>query len=352
MSPVFSADPRGGDSAPNGLNLRGLFIPALICAIASVVLIRSGLLSLFFLIPLGYGAAVYGPAVAWLAFISAAILNGGLSLGAGLMYQTGAAGMWIDILHYTVMSLGFTWIMAGGTGGVLPQVRTMHRFVAASVLGALSFLFVGYSARNNAGFAAFIESQVEALSALYISSSGADAARRSLLEHTLTTERVLEAISLVALRGGALASAFVIFFINRQAAWTLAWIFRRRRSGQSLGTFHAPAGAIWVLSLSLAAVLFSNIVKMKIPEIAAWNILVVCAILFLAQGGGIALYTLSRRPVPPVLRLIFNITIVVVVFSPGINTAALGLLILLGIAENWLPLRAPKTNGPASTPGL
>jgi len=37
------------------------------------------------------------------------------------------------------------------------------------------------------------------------------------------------------------------------------------------------------------------------------------------------------------------------ILSPGINMIAVSAILLLGIAENWLPLRAPK-KGPASTP--
>jgi hypothetical protein len=253
------------------------------------------------------------------------------------------AGLWIEILHYTVLTLGFTWIMAGGNNEGAPRCRTLYRFIAASLMGALTFLLIGYGIRNNAGFIELIRSQAEALSDLYISSSGADAARRSFLELILTPEKVMEAFTAAALRGGALVSAFVIFFINRQAAWVLTWIFRRRRSLQSLSAFHVPAGAIWILSLSLAIIPLSKIMKMEIPEIAAWNILAVCAILFLAQGGGIALYTFTQRPVPPMLRIVFNILVIVVIFSPGINLAVLGLLTLLGIAENWLPLRSPQS---------
>jgi uncharacterized protein YybS (DUF2232 family) len=102
----------------------------------------------------------------------------------------------------------------------------------------------------------------------------------------------------------------------------------------------------------LAGVLIARLAGFVIPELAAWTVLMVCAILFLAQGVGIVHFTLTKRPMPPPLRFICNVLIVVVVFSPGINTVALAGLILLGIAENWLPLRAPKRNGPASTPGL
>jgi hypothetical protein len=250
------------------------------------------------------------------------------------------------------MALGFTWIMAEGTNRAVPRIRTMYRFIVAALVGASMFLLIAYVSRNSTGFAALIRSQAELLSSVYISSSGADAARRSFLERILTPEKVMEAINVVALRGGALAAAFFMLFINRQAALSLAWIFRRRRCGQSLSGFHVPANAIWVLSLSLAIILLSKIIKAEILEIAAWNILVLCAILFLAQGGGIAVFSLTRRPMPPMLRFLCNILIIVVILSPGINTAVLGLLILLGIAENWLPLRAPKQDGPASTPGL
>jgi hypothetical protein len=327
----------------------------LICATLSIVLMRTGFLSFLFLVPLGYSAAAYNPAAAWCTFVLAAILNGVFSLGFSLYYHTGLTGFGLDILHFTVMALGFTWIMAGGINGnslTFSRIRTMYRFIAGSVLGAGVFLLVGYVTRTSAGFTALIQSQAELLSSVYISSSGADAVRRSFLEHLLTPEKIVEAITVVALRGGALAAIFLLLFINRQVSLSLAWIFRRRRSTRSLSGFHVPVNTIWVLSLSLAAVLLGKIVQAEIPEIIAWNVLILCAILFLAQGGGIALYTLTRRPMPPLMRLLCNILIIVVVFSPGINTVALGLLIVLGIAENWLPLRAPKQDGPASTPGL
>jgi hypothetical protein len=44
--------------------------------------------------------------------------------------------------------------------------------------------------------------------------------------------------------------------------------------------------------------------------------------------------------------------VILLVFSPGINAAALGVLVLLGIAENWVPFRAPKPDGGSSTPGI
>jgi hypothetical protein len=98
------------------------------------------------------------------------------------------------------------------------------------------------------------------------------------------------------------------------------------------------------------AVLLARVILSSFLEIAAWNILAVCAMMYLAQGGGIVQCFLYRRNLPPFLRLLFNVLIVLLVFSPGINAFVLVGLILLGIAENWAPLRAPKPNGPPSTP--
>jgi hypothetical protein len=74
--------------------------------------------------------------------------------------------------------------------------------------------------------------------------------------------------------------------------------------------------------------------------------------LFLAQGGGIVLFALNRRALPPVMRFFLNLLILVLIFSPGVNAFVLGGLVLLGIAENWVPFRAPKPDGSSSTPGI
>jgi hypothetical protein len=198
-----------------------------------------------------------------------------------------------------------------------------------------------------------IKSQAELLASASGSLSEADAVKRSVMEYLLSPDKLADLILFISLRGGVLISCFFMFFINRQAALITALIFRRKRPASflPLTDFHAPSLAIWVLSLSFPVILLSRMVKLEFTEIAAWNILIICAILFLAQGGGIALFTLTRRAMPPFMRLLGNFLIILLIFSPGINALVLAALVLLGIAENWLPLRALKTDGPASTPG-
>jgi hypothetical protein len=93
-------------------------------------------------------------------------------------------------------------------------------------------------------------------------------------------------------------------------------------------------------------------IKITLIEVIAWNILVVCIILYLVQGGGILSFLLVRTAMPPLLRFALVFLSSVVFFSPGINAFVLGAVTLLGIAENWVPFRAPKPNGPSSTPGI
>jgi hypothetical protein len=264
------------------------------------------------------------------------------------------------ILHFGGIAAAFTWMAAPPEEGPrVLRLPTLYRFIAASLLGTLIMLPVIVAVRQDTVFRAVIQSQAEALSSLYASASGADVVRQSLLERYLTADAILETMVVAALRGGVMLSFMVFFFVNRQLAMVAARLFRRlgpqggglAPSG-GLAAFRTPPGFIWALSSALLIILLGRKLGLAFPEIAAWNVLVVCAMLYLAQGGGIAVYFLTRLALPPFMRLLVNILICILIFSPGINAVLLAGLILLGIAENWAPFRVPKTNGSSSTPGM
>jgi hypothetical protein len=221
----------------------------------------------------------------------------------------------------------------------LPKIRTAYRFIIAAAVGAAMFLIVTFAGGGNDALFRVIYSQAEALSAAIIASSGSDVARQSLLASAFSPEKITQTLLAVALRGGALVSAFFILFFSRQAALLLARLFRRQRGpAADLTGFYAPRRVIWFFSVSLLAVIAGRAFSLEFIEIAAWNLLVVCAVMFLAQGGGILIFTLTRRPMPPMFRLLFMGLLVMAILSP-VNVFVLGALVLLGIAENWLPLR-------------
>ncbi|MCL2879736.1 MAG: DUF2232 domain-containing protein, partial [Treponema sp.] len=267
-----------------------ILVPALICGLLSAIATRAGFLSLFFLVPLGIIAALYDSKSAWYSWASAAIAN--VLITVIIYFQTGFQVWIINIAYFSLISMGFVWIMAGGKKA---RIRTVYRFIIASGAGALVLLLLLLDTGSGFGFRDIIKKQAELLSSLYISAAGADAAKQSLLEQALTPDNLLNLVTQVMLRGGALVSCFFIFYFSRQIAVFLAQLFFRRRGAASLRVFHAPGRTIWVLSACLGMALIFHRLQLKIPEIITWNLLVICGVVFLAQGAGIVLHLLQFR---------------------------------------------------------
>jgi hypothetical protein len=206
-----------------------------------------------------------------------------------------------------------------------------------------------YSAGDDQGLRALFRPQAEMLAAMYANASGADEVLRSLTEHYMTADAILNVLQSVALRGGMVVSCAALFAASRQLSLVIAALVRRKRFGGSLAGFHVRPECVWALSFSLLAIVAGLNFGIAPLEIAGWNILVLCGILYLAQGGGIAVFFLGR--LPPGMRFALNLGFLALILSPGINAIFLGALILLGIAENWAPFRAQKSDGPPPTPG-
>ncbi|MDR2534570.1 MAG: YybS family protein [Treponema sp.] len=327
-------------------------IPALICGALSVGLIQSQLPTFFFLVPLGFMAYSYNLPSVWVS-LGVGVLGNGL---VSLSLRLGSSGankyiIWMDILYFALMMVVFTWIVA-------PPIKRLgkihlslpYRFILGSVIGALSILFIIETTQN--GFNEFLHAQGEMLSSIYKASASTDVVQHSLLEQYVTPETLAKVLGLVLLRGGGLVSCMMIFFISRQISLLLVRLIRRITVQEHISNFYTPPWLIWVLSFSLLGIVLSKLAALAPLEIVVWNIAAICGILYLAQGWGIVWCFLSQRNLSPLTRLVITGLIIFLIFSPGINLFSLGLLILLGIAEHWVPLRAPKTDGPSSTPGM
>lgn len=254
------------------------------------------------------------------------------------------------MLYLTVVMAVFVWIVSPPTGGgVLLRMPAVCRMVTGAVPGSLALALDLYVTGGEQGWRSLFRPQAEMLAALYAGASGADEVQRSLVEHYMTADTILDIFHSVALRGGMVVSCVALFAASRQLSLILAALVRRKRTGGSLAAFHVRPECIWALSSSLLAIM-AGLNFGSVPlEIAGWNILVICAILYLAQGGGIVIFFLGR--LPPGMRFALNLGLVALVLSPGINAVFLGALILLGIAENWAPFRVSKSDGPPPTPG-
>jgi hypothetical protein len=254
------------------------------------------------------------------------------------------------MLYLTVAIVVFVWITSPPErGAAFLRIRAAYRIVTGAVVTSLALALALYAARDDQGLRSLFRSQAELLASLYAGASGADEVRRSLMERYVTPDAILELFQSAALRGGVLASCIALFTASRQISLVVAALIRRRRLTGSLALFHVRPEFVWALSLSLLAVVAGLHFGIELLEIAGWNILVLCVILYLAQGGGIAVFFLAR--LPPGMRFALNLGVVALLLSPGINVVFMGALILLGIAENWAPFRASKPNGPPPTPG-
>jgi len=338
------------------------FLPALIGAGISLLMLKSGFLSFFFLVPLGFVAYSCRYKVAWLAFLFTLLGNCILTIAyaAGRAIPLGAFG-W-DIFYYAVMTFIFIWIIAAPPF-FYAKISEPVRLIAGSCLGSLLFSLILFRNMDSQIFLEYLKNIVNSLVSVY-QSSGADVVQKAMLE-TLTPEYVMELIMAFMLRGGSLISCVLLFFVCCQVSLILVRlsfrlfsknlqgiIFReaRLKGVNSLAAFHVNPIVIWFFSFSLLFVVLTRTVKFEIPEIVLWNILVICSILYLAQGLGIMQFFLVRPSISPFLRMLIVIAFVFILFSPLINAFLFGGLVLLGIAENWLPLRVSKQSGPPSTP--
>ena len=326
-----------GVAEENAVKKKKSLAVIIICAFLSVIFTKVGFFSLFFLAPLGYAVLVCNSV--WLPFLSAASVNAVFLIITNLFLRGSPGNISFDILYFTILFMGFAWIMGGSS------LRGAYRFVLASAAGTVVFLI--YINSSGSSLYAVFSEMSEMLAPVFANSADVDPARRSLMQQMITPERVLEAVKIFLLRGGALASTSFVFFINRQVSIRVVSIIKKEKKDRGLTAFFAPSFTIWVLSGALAVILLTRMFRVQILEILAWNVFVICAILFFAQGAGILLHFLARRTY--VFRIFSCLLAVVAILSPGINILAASAIMLLGIVENWLPLRAPK-EGPASTP--
>ena len=345
---------------------RKVLVPALIGAGLCIFFIRSFFLSFFFLVPLGFLGYRYGSRVAWTAFLFAVIGNLIFNFGVLSLQGIREAGIQWDILYFSIMTCIFTWIVSPPQESA--RLTMSKRLIGGSCLGAVLVGIIFFRIASSPDFLRLIDTMLNNFIAMQRSSS-ADVVQSALLE-AVTVEMVLEMVRAIIFRGGSLISCILLFSLCRQISFILARFAIRKSKEQIPGTsfpgassletsflgasslvaFHVNPSVIWALSASLLLVVLSRMINLVVPEIILWNVLILCVILYLAQGLGIVQFFLSRPSVPPVMALLVIVLFFIILLSPMLNLLLLGGLTVLGIVENWVPFRASKINGPPSTP--
>ena len=304
---------------------------AAVCAVVSVFCFRAGYLYFLFLLPLALCSFLGETKTTWAAGILATVLNILVSLWFFIYQGAELLILQWNALYFTVMVMIFTWINAPlGKFWLFRDIP--YRMVAGAILCTLFLLPLYIFIIQDSELRYFITSQVEALNSNSLSQE----------ELILATEKLISTVIYMGLRGGILLYCLIYWLLNRQFALLICRLIRREpanQAGKFLG-FRTPFFLVWVLSLSLGAILLGKIGNTEIMEICGWNFLVLSATLFFVQGGAILLHFLLRFP--PLPRIIINVGIIILFFRPGINVVLLSILVLLGIAENWVSFRPPK----------
>jgi len=318
----------------------------------SLLLLRTGFFAFLFLAPLGFVAYRFDHKSAWTAFLFAALGNLVLALGARASRGVSITDTLWDIVYYGLMALIFTGIVAPPPA-LAERFRGAVRFFCGSCLGALLLAVLFLQVSSSTVFMEYINYLLEVVFQIN-SSSGSDVVSNAVLGG-LSTEVILEAVQTVMLRGGSLVSCILLFAVCRQTGFLLARLSfrisaRASPPASSLASFRVDPIVIWVFSATLFLVVVTGVTRLEFLEIILWNILVLCVILYFTQGLGILQFFLLRFALSPFPKVFFLVVLVVVLFSPFLNVILLGGLFLLGVAENWVPLRAPKKSGPPSTP--
>ncbi|WP_461257412.1 hypothetical protein, partial [Treponema sp. R80B11-R83G3] len=117
----------------SGINNYFPLVPLLVCTALSLIFLKTGLLSLFFLVPLGYVIIISGSFMP--IFITAAAANIILIVIQSFS-RPDMSNMPVEMLYLTTVLFGFTWIMGG------KFMRTAYRFVIASSVCAVVFIIL------------------------------------------------------------------------------------------------------------------------------------------------------------------------------------------------------------------
>jgi hypothetical protein len=332
-------------------NPAGIILPAVICALICVFFNQSGALFIFSLVPIGLAGLMFSPLAAWFA-VSYSIL---MYAGSLIVFQIRESINFLDVLLQTgvfsLLPVLFAWIIAPpAKGPAFLRVRTSLRFIISSIILLGIHIPLVYSLFQHEEFYQSFLADVESMMSIIPFASGSDVVEQSLMRDFFTPENIVNSVVFFGLRGGGLLSIMLFFFLNRQFSLMLTRIFRRINPLPGLVHFKIKSSFIWVLSLSILILLISLQFKFEIPEIIAWNIFVLCVMIYAAQGMGIVLFVLSRPSFPRGLRFLLNMLCIIMIFKVSVMMFFIAAMTVLGILEHWVSFRAPKTNGPPSTP--
>ena len=318
-----------------------------VTAVVMIILVRSGLLTPLFLIPLGVLARRANKKTTIITAALMVILNAGFSLVVS-RFDGAALGIYLaDTLYVSALVIVFlVFLIPGIVDEHFYSIRATYRIILASLIGTLCVLPALRITLNDSSFIALVNQQADAVASMLRESLSGDVVQQSLIEQGVNAQAILDVMKSVALRGGLLVTH--VLFLGASAA-----IIRLYSPHQwSVSRFHVDFQLIWILSGMLLAILAGYMFNLQAIEILGWNGALITLLLYFLQGLGIVWYGFEHPRISRGTRFLLRTLLLFVLISPGINAIILAGITLLGIAENWVSFRKPYHNGPSSTPEM
>ena len=136
-----------------------------------------------------------------------------------------------------------------------------------------------------------------------------------------------------------------------QAGGRRRFVYSEVPEGFRLSRFRLESGWLWPLILSGAVVLADLFLGLSgrglsLLAYAGWNVGLVLLFLFGLQGMAIVMFLFEKYRLPRFLWLLFVVGIVVLAASPGAGVFVVLIIPVLGISENWIRLRVPRSAAP------
>jgi tryptophan-rich sensory protein len=233
-----------------------------------------------------------------------------------------------NLVYYCLIVAGFTWVVA--PFGPSRRLRTVYRLCIAAVISTIAMLATVQMGAEG-GIASFVNQQVDGINTYYTTlKPGASP--------PFNVDSATNIVVNLLYKGGALASVMLFFYVSRQIAGFIGRIIGREERKPCLESFHAGFSTIWFLLGALVVSALAFYFKKDMPEILALNLGVLCCLLYLGQGWGMVLSFLARHS-PRRPSGLFLPTVIFLVCVMGFNAIFLAALALMGIVENFLPLK-------------
>lgn len=331
-----------------GAGLFRSYGPALIGAAVAVALARFFPFAPVFLVPMGV-VALGRDKTATIVCVAAAfavnLFSGFLLSGIGFTQSVPVS--FIDSVYFSLISGGFVWAVFPRER---PVLKLAYRLSIASVSSSLALAVLFVVLRGEQAFDIFIRSQAEMIAETLKAAAGADVVQRSLLEQSLDIDAVARFLSLSVKRGAVVAHALFFAFSWRLSFAIVSLRDKKLREKFSFADFKNDPRVVWLLIGSLLGSIATLRIENEVFSIISWNSLFLCALLYFSQGCAVVIFNLRRPSIPRLLRPFLAIVGILILLQPGINAFAVIAFAVIGIAENWLPLRAPIKTEPPPTP--